>query len=134
MRRPQPAAPARAITLLQRKAGKPGAGLGKTTGWIHRAALKMKQVEMLAGVNYERIGPHEGALGLFVSFGKEHRDGTVIACDTIVMCAGQEPLRELQAPLAAAGVALHLIGGALEAGELDAKRAIDQGTRLAANL
>ena len=94
----------------------------------------MKNVEMLAGVNYERIGPHEGALGLFVSFGQARRDGTVIACDTIVLCAGQEPLRELQPPLAAAGVALHLIGGAFEAGELDAKRAIDQGTRLAAAL
>ena len=87
---------------------------------------------MLAGVNYERVGAHEGALGLFVSFGKERRDGAVIACDTVVLCAGQEPLRELQAPLAAAGVKLQLIGGAFEAGELDAKRAIDQGTRLAA--
>jgi 2,4-dienoyl-CoA reductase (NADPH2) len=132
--RAAPTEPARQVTLLQRKAGKPGAGLGKTTGWIHRSTLKMKRVEMLAGVNYERIGPHEGALGLFISFGPERRDGTVIPCDTIVLCAGQEPLRELQAPLAAAGVALHLVGGAFEAGELDAKRAIDQGTRLAANL
>ena len=130
--RPQPAAPAREVTLLQRKPGKLGAGLGKTTGWIHRSALKMKQVEMLAGVNYERIGPLDGALGLFVSFGSGRRDSTVIACDTIVLCAGQEPLRELEAPLAAAGVKLQLIGGACEAGELDAKRAIDQGTRLAA--
>jgi 2,4-dienoyl-CoA reductase (NADPH2) len=132
--RPAPSAPARAVTLLQRKAGKLGAGLGKTTGWIHRSALKMKQVDMVAGVNYERIGPHEGALGLFVTFGKERRDGTVIACDTIVLCAGQEPLRELQAPLTAAGVKLQLIGGAFEAGELDAKRAVDQGTRLGATL
>jgi 2,4-dienoyl-CoA reductase (NADPH2) len=132
--RAAPTEPARQVTLLQRKAGKPGAGLGKTTGWIHRSTLKMKRVEMLAGVNYERIGPHEGALGLFISFGPERRDGTVIPCDTIVLCAGQDPLRELQAPLAAAGVALHLVGGAFEAGELDAKRAIDQGTRLAANL
>ena len=130
--RPQPTAPAREVTLLQRKPGKLGAGLGKTTGWIHRSALKMKQVEMLAGVNYERIGPLDGALGLFVSFGSDRRDSTVIACDTIVLCAGQEPLRELAAPLAAAGVKLQLIGGACEAGELDAKRAIDQGTRLAA--
>ncbi|MES2957199.1 MAG: NADPH-dependent 2,4-dienoyl-CoA reductase [Pseudomonadota bacterium] len=129
-----PSAPARQVTLLQRKAGKLGASLGKTTGWIHRSALKMKRVEMLDSVNYERIGPHEGALGLFVTFGKEHRDGTVIACDSIVLCAGQEPLRELQEPLAAAGIKLHLIGGAFEAGELDAKRAIDQGTRLAAAL
>jgi 2,4-dienoyl-CoA reductase (NADPH2) len=129
-----PAAASRQVTLLQRKAGKLGAGLGKTTGWIHRSALKMKQVEMVAGVNYERIGPHDGALGLFLSFGTERRDGTVIACDTVVLCAGQEPLRELQAPLTEAGVKLHLIGGAFEAGELDAKRAIDQGTRLAATL
>ena len=132
--RAEPAPPARRVTLLQRKTGKPGAGLGKTTGWIHRAALKMKHVEMLAGVNYERIGALDGALGLYVSFGEQRRDATVIACDTIVLCAGQEPLRELQAPLAAAGVPVHLIGGAHEARELDAKRAIDQGTRLAATL
>jgi 2,4-dienoyl-CoA reductase (NADPH2) len=132
--RAEPAAPARQVTLLQRKAGKLGAGLGKTTGWIHRAALKMKGVEMLAGVHYERIGPHLGGLGLFVSFGEQRRDATVIECDSIVLCAGQEPLRDLQAPLAAAGLPVHLIGGALEAGELDAKRAIDQGTRLAAAL
>jgi 2,4-dienoyl-CoA reductase (NADPH2) len=129
---PSPAA--RQVTLLQRKAGKIGAGLGKTTGWIHRTTLKMKGVDMLAGVNYERIGPHAGALGLFVTFGNERRDGTVIACDSIVLCAGQEPLRDLQAPLAAAGVTAHLIGGAFKSGELDAKRAIDQGTRLAAVL
>jgi 2,4-dienoyl-CoA reductase (NADPH2) len=132
--RPQPAPPAREVTLLQRKAGKPGAGLGKTTGWIHRAALKAKKVQMLAGVHYERIGPLDGALGLFVTFGEQRRDGTVIACDTIVLCAGQEPQRELLAPLQAAGLAVHLIGGADEARELDAKRAIDQGTRLAATL
>ena len=130
--RPAPTAAAREVTVLQRKPGKLGAGLGKTTGWIHRSALKMKKVEMIAGVNYERIGPLDGALGLFVSFGSDRRDSTVIACDTIVLCAGQEPLRELEAPLAAAGVKLRLIGGAFEAGELDAKRAIDQGTRLAA--
>jgi 2,4-dienoyl-CoA reductase (NADPH2) len=108
--------------------------LGKTTGWIHRSALKMKSVEMVAGAHYERIGPHEGALGLFVTFGEARRDGDVIACDSIVLCAGQEPLRELHAPLIAAGMRAHLIGGAFEAGELDAKRAIDQGTRLAATL
>ena len=132
--RAEPAAAARQVTLLQRKAGKLGAGLGKTTGWIHRSALKMKNVEMVAGVNYESIGPHAGALGLFISFGPQRRDGTVIACDSIVLCAGQEPLRELQAPLQAAGATVRLIGGAFEAGELDAKRAIDQGTREAAAL
>ncbi|QTN23017.1 NADPH-dependent 2,4-dienoyl-CoA reductase [Rhizobacter sp. AJA081-3] len=128
--RAQPAAPARKVTLLQRKAGKLGKGLGKTTGWIHRAALQMKQVEMIGGVNYERIGPQ----GLFVTYGEKRQDGQLIECDTIVLCAGQEPLRELEAPLRAAGVPVHLIGGAHEASELDAKRAIDQGTRLAASL
>jgi 2,4-dienoyl-CoA reductase (NADPH2) len=118
------------VTLLQRKPGKLGRGLGKTTGWIHRAALLMKQVEMVAGVNYERITPE----GLWLTHGPERKDGQLIECDTIVLCAGQEPLRALQAPLQAAGVAVHLIGGADAAGELDAKRAIDQGTRLAAAL
>ncbi len=132
--RAQPAPAAREVTLLQRKAGKLGAGLGKTTGWIHRAALKMKNVQMVSGVNYERIGRHDGALGLFITHGEQRRDGDVIACDSIVLCAGQEPLRELQAPLQAGGMTVHLIGGAHEAGELDAKRAIDQGTRLAATL
>ncbi len=128
--RARPSPPARKVTLLQRKAGKLGKGLGKTTGWIHRAALLMKNVEMIGGVNYERITPE----GIVVSYGEQRKDGQLIECDTIVLCAGQEPLRELQAPLAAAGVAVHLIGGADEAGELDAKRAIDQGTRLAAQL
>jgi 2,4-dienoyl-CoA reductase (NADPH2) len=128
--RARPAPPVRRVTLLQRKPGRPGKSLGKTTGWIHRAALKMKDVEMIGGVNYERITPQ----GLFVSFGEQRRDGQLIECDTIVLCAGQEPQRELQAPLAAAGMTVHLIGGADRAAELDAKRAIDQGTRLAARL
>ena len=128
--RPAPDAPTRQITLLQRKAGKPGAGLGKTTGWIHRAALKMKNVDMLASVNYEQITPE----GLWVSYGEQRKDAQLIEADTIVLCAGQEPLRELEAPLKAAGVSVHLIGGALEAGELDAKRAILQGTQLACQL
>ena len=128
--RAEPAPPARRITLLQRKTGKPGAGLGKTTGWIRRAALKMKSVEMLAGVNYEAITPE----GLFISFGPDRKDGTLLEVDHIVLCAGQEPLRDLLEPLRAAGVATHLIGGADEASELDAKRAIDHGTRLAAAL
>ncbi len=128
--RPAPEAPTRQITLLQRKAGKPGAGLGKTTGWIHRAALKMKNVDMLASVNYEQIT----AEGLWVSYGEKRADAQLIEADTIVLCAGQEPLRELEAPLRAAGVNVHLIGGALEAGELDAKRAILQGTKLACTL
>jgi 2,4-dienoyl-CoA reductase (NADPH2) len=127
---PQPAPPARQVTLLQRKSGKPGRGLGKTTGWIHRAALQMKQVQMIGGVHYERITPQ----GLWVSIGEKRKEQRLIECDTVVLCAGQEPLRELQAPLQAAGVNVHLIGGAHEAAELDAKRAIDQGTRLAARL
>jgi 2,4-dienoyl-CoA reductase (NADPH2) len=126
----RPAPPAREVTLLQRKAGKPGRGLGKTTGWIHRAALQMKQVRMIGGVNYERITSE----GVVVTYGESRSDRQLIACDTVVLCAGQEPLRELHAPLSAAGVPVHLIGGAHEAGELDAKRAIDQGTRLAASL
>jgi 2,4-dienoyl-CoA reductase (NADPH2) len=136
--RGQPEAAAREVLLLQRKPGKHGSTLGKTTGWIHRAALKMKNVELLSGVNYERIGPVEdpsepsGRIGLAVTYGEGRKDGQVLAVDTIVLCAGQEPLRELQAPLLAAGIKVHLIGGAHEAGELDAKRAINQGTRLAA--
>ncbi|MEI6027547.1 MAG: NADPH-dependent 2,4-dienoyl-CoA reductase [Betaproteobacteria bacterium] len=127
---PRPSPPARQVTLLQRRSGKPGRGLGKTTGWIHRAALQMKQVQMIGGVHYERITPQ----GLLVSIGEKRREQRLIECDTVVLCAGQEPLRELQAPLQAAGVSVHLIGGAHEATELDAKRAIDQGTRLAARL
>jgi 2,4-dienoyl-CoA reductase (NADPH2) len=120
---------ARQITLLQRKPGKHGSTLGKTTGWIHKAQMKMKKVEMLAGVNYEKIVPG----GLLITYGEKRDNGTVLEADTIVLCAGQVPLRDLQEPLAKAGVRVHLIGGAFEAGELDAKRAIDQGVRLAAN-
>jgi 2,4-dienoyl-CoA reductase (NADPH2) len=122
--------PARHVYLLQRKATPLGKGLGKTTGWIHRAALRMKRVEMIGGVNYERVDER----GLHVSFGAAREKPTLIEVDTVVLCAGQEPLRELAAPLEAAGVRTHLIGGADVAAELDAKRAIDQGTRLAARL
>jgi 2,4-dienoyl-CoA reductase (NADPH2) len=128
--KPEVAPPARQVTLLQRKATSIGKGLGKTTGWIHRAALKKKKVEMIAGVNYEGID----AKGLHISYGEKHENPTLIECDTIVLCTGQEPLQELVAPLEAAGVKTHLIGGAFEAGELDAKRAIDQGVRLAYSL
>nr|WP_281414949.1 NADPH-dependent 2,4-dienoyl-CoA reductase [Azospirillum picis] len=128
--RPHAAPPAREVVLLQRKPGKPGAGLGKTTGWIHRAQLKMKGVTALAGVNYERIDDE----GLTISFGEGREKPRTLAVDSIVLCTGQEPLRELQAPLEAAGVAVHLIGGADVAAELDAKRAIAQGMRLAASL
>lgn len=128
--RAQATPPAREVTLLQRKAAPLGKGLGKTTGWIHRATLKMKQVKMIGGVNYERID----AQGLHVSHGEQRTDPEVIEADTIVLCAGQEPQRALYGPLKAAGQSVHLIGGAELAAELDAKRAIDQGARLAARL
>ena len=126
----QPEPPARQVTLLQRKASKVGKGLGKTTGWIHRAALKMKNVQMVGGVNYERID----AKGLHVSFGEARENPTLIEADTIVLCAGQEPQRDLADALEQAGITAHVIGGADVAAELDAKRAIDQGSRLAAKL
>lgn len=127
---PQPSAPARQVTLLQRKAEKPGKRLGKTTGWIHRASLMMKDVQMKAGVNYERID----AEGLHISYGEARERPEVIACDTVVLCAGQVSERSLADALEAKGVSCHVIGGADVAAELDAKRAIDQGTRLAASL
>jgi 2,4-dienoyl-CoA reductase (NADPH2) len=124
---PQPHAPARAITLVQRKPGKPGKGLGKTTGWIHRAALAARNVQMLGGMEYRRITDN----GLVVA-----QDGveTLLPADTVVLCTGQEPLRDLLEPLQATGARVHVIGGADHAGELDAKRAIDQGAQLAAGL
>ncbi|KQO19358.1 NADPH-dependent 2,4-dienoyl-CoA reductase [Acidovorax sp. Leaf78] len=127
---PHATPPARQVTLLQRKKGKLGGGLGKTTGWIHRTVLKMKDVQMVGGVNYERIADE----GLLVSYGDKREDPTWIACDTVVLCAGQVPLASLAQALEAQGRKPHLIGGALEAGELDAKRAIDQAARLAARL
>ncbi|AXI56348.1 NADPH-dependent 2,4-dienoyl-CoA reductase [Sulfitobacter sp. JL08] len=127
---PKPEAPARAVTLLQRKAEKPGKRLGKTTGWIHRAALNMKGVRMMGGVNYESVEPG----GLMVSFGEARENPTLIEADTIVLCAGQLPERSLADELIAKGMSCHVIGGADVAAELDAKRAIDQGTRLAATL
>ncbi|SEK70879.1 2,4-dienoyl-CoA reductase (NADPH2) [Roseovarius azorensis] len=127
---PRPEPPARSVTLLQRKAERPGKRLGKTTGWIHRAALRMKGVEMIGGVNYERID----AEGLHVSFGEARERPTLIAADTVVLCAGQLSERGLADALRAQGVSAHVIGGADVAAELDAKRAIDQGTRLAAAL
>ena len=127
---PKPDAPVREVTLLQRKTQKLGKNLGKTTGWIHRAALQMKNVKMIGGVNYERID----AEGLHVSYGEARENPTLIAVDTVVMCAGQVPERSLADALIAAGRTCHVIGGADVAAELDAKRAIDQGTRLAATI
>ncbi|PKO62660.1 MAG: 2,4-dienoyl-CoA reductase, partial [Betaproteobacteria bacterium HGW-Betaproteobacteria-18] len=117
----------RKIYLLQRKTGKVGDGLGKTTGWIHRTSLKNRHVEMLAGVTYRRIDD----AGLHITVNGEER---TLVVDNVVICAGQEPQRELQAELQAAGLQVHLIGGADEAAELDAKRAIKQGLELAVAL
>jgi len=125
--KPRPEPPAREVWLLQRTPGKPGARLGKTSGWVHRAALKAKQVRMLGGVEY--LGVDEGGLKILIE-GIEQ----VLPVDHIVVCAGQEPRRDLHAELLAAGRGARLIGGADVAAELDAKRAIDQGSRLAAQL
>ena len=124
---PQPDPAKRQVVLLQRKAEKLGKRLGKTTGWIHRAGLAMRGVEMRGGVTYDRIDSN----GLHVTV-----DGAaqVIECDNVVLCAGQVPDRSLVDALAAKGITCHVIGGADVAAELDAKRAIDQGTRLAATL
>lgn len=123
----QPAPSPREIYLLKRSTGKHGKGLGKTTGWIHRASLHMKAIKMLSSVIYHKVDD----AGLHISVGDAHQ---VLDVDHVVVCAGQESLRELIAPLEAAGARLHVIGGAEKAVQLDAKRAIDQGARLAAKL
>ncbi|MFA7291933.1 MAG: NADPH-dependent 2,4-dienoyl-CoA reductase [Rhodocyclaceae bacterium] len=117
----------RKVFLLQRKESKVGDGLAKTTGWIRRTLLKKRGVTMIPGVSYERIDD----AGLHITVGGEAK---TLPVDTIVVCAGQESRRELKAPLEAAGIPVTLIGGADVASELDAKRAIDQGTRVAAAL
>ncbi len=118
---------ARQVWLLQRKTSKPGAGLGKTTGWIHRAALQKRNVKMLAGCDYQKIDD----AGLHLTVNGEEQ---LLPVDTIIICAGQEPRRDLEEGLKALGKNPHLIGGADVAAELDAKRAIDQGLRLAVTL
>ncbi|MFI8511859.1 FAD-dependent oxidoreductase [Streptomyces sp. NPDC085460] len=127
LRTPERNAPPRQVHLLQRKTTKVGAGLGKTTGWIHRTELKHRGVAMVAGVSYDRIDDE----GLHLTVDGEAQ---LLPVDTIVLCSGQEPRRSLYEELVAAGRTAHLIGGADVAAELDAKRAIDQGTRLAAAL
>jgi 2,4-dienoyl-CoA reductase (NADPH2) len=124
---PERPAPPRSVHLLQRKTSKVGAGLGKTTGWIHRTELKHRGVTMVPGVRYDRIDD----AGLHVTV-----DGTstVLPVDTVVLCTGQDPRRDLYDELLAAGRSVHLIGGADVAAELDAKRAIKQGTEVAAAL
>ena len=129
----KPGASAREVFLLQRTRGKLGAGLGKTTGWIHRANLTKKGVTMIGGVTYERVD--DAGLHVSVQKGKGKdapRERLTLDVDHVVLCAGQDKLDSLVAPLAAAGVRAFVVGGAERAGELDAKRAIDQGTRLAA--
>lgn len=119
-------APAREVTMFQRTEGKVGAKLGKTTGWIHRTTLKMKKVKMIAGVEYTKIDD-EG-----LHYIDKNKMPQVLICDNVVVCAGQLSQRELEQPLKDLGKTVHVIGGAYEAGELDAKRAINQAARLAA--
>ncbi|MBN8220807.1 MAG: FAD-dependent oxidoreductase, partial [Spirochaetes bacterium] len=117
----------RHITMFKRSKGKFGGTLGKTTGWVHKITLEERGVEQLSNVTYEKVddaGLHYGLKG----------EVKVLPVDTIVVCAGQEPLRELEAGLVAKGIRPHIIGGAKEAGELDAKRAIAEGAELGARL
>jgi 2,4-dienoyl-CoA reductase (NADPH2) len=127
---PIPAPPAREVYLLQRTKGPQGRRLGKTSGWVHRASLKAKGVTQLSAVNYERIDDD----GLHISFGPGRERRQVLAVDNVVICAGQEPVRDLEDGLRGYGIEPHVIGGAALAAELDAKRAIKQGTELAARL
>jgi len=124
---PCPAAPERQVWLLQRSAGRPGARLNKTTGWVHRATLKARRVEMLGNVAYQRFDDE----GLHVTVDDQPR---LLPVDNVVVCAGQEADRRLADALAGNGIPVHVIGGADVAAELDAKRAIDQGTRLACRI
>jgi 2,4-dienoyl-CoA reductase (NADPH2) len=114
----------RQVYLLQRTPGRIGARLGRTSGWVHRASLARKQVTQLAGVRYERIDDD----GVHIEVHGERR---TLAVDSVIVCAGQEPRRDLRDALERGGASVHLVGGADRAVELDAKRAIDQATRLA---
>ena len=127
---PIPLPPAREVYLLQRTKGAQGRGLGKTSGWVHRASVKAKGVQQLSGVNYEKIDD----AGLHISFGSDRSGARVLEVDNVVICAGQESVRDLEDGLRQAGIEPHIIGGAAVAAELDAKRAIRQGTELAAKL
>ena len=124
---PKPRTPIREVTLVQRKTTPIGIGLGKTSGWAHRAVLKQSGVEQVSGATYDRVDD----AGLHVTVDGEPR---VLDVDHVVLCAGQESVRDLYDDLVDAGAEPHLIGGADVAAELDAKRAIEQGTRLAAAL
>ena len=124
---PNPEKSPREIFLLKRSGGKHGKGLGKTTGWIHRASLAMKQVKMLSNVSYEKVDDK----GFHISIdGKAE----VLDVDNVIICAGQEPLRELYDQLQNSGITTHIIGGAKEAAELDAKKAIYEASHLAASI
>jgi len=123
-RKPSPARSPREIVLLQRKTSRPGEGLGKTTGWIHRTTLLARGVKMVSGVQYQRIDDE----GLHIIVNGEPQ---CLAVDNIIICAGQEPRRELAEPLREMGKKVHIIGGADVATEIDARRAIAQGTHLA---
>ncbi len=125
LRKAEPLASPRAIFLLKRSSGKHGKNLGKTTGWIHRSSLKMKGVHNIANATYHKVDDE----GFHISVGKERQ---VLEVDNVVICAGQEPLRELHDDLKAAGQNVHLIGGADVAAQLDAKRAIKQASELVA--
>ncbi|WP_308368062.1 MULTISPECIES: NADPH-dependent 2,4-dienoyl-CoA reductase [unclassified Microbulbifer] len=127
LKAPAPVTAPRQVILLQRKTSKVGAGLGKTTGWIHRTSLKHRAVQMIPGAEYEKIDDR----GLHIRVADEQQ---LLEVDNIVICAGQEPSRELYNALLDTETKVHLIGGADEAAELDAKRAIDQGSRLAAEI
>ena len=128
---PQPETSPRKVYLLQRKPSKPGKGLGKTTGWVHRVALRQREVDMIPGVTYRRIDDEGLHISVQTEKGSEDR---VLAVDNVVLCTGQEPFRDLAEQLEARGMKAHLIGGADVAAELDAKRAIKQGTEVAASL
>ena len=132
--KPRPTPAARTVYLVQRKSGRQGKSLGKTSGWVHRATVKMKGVEQISGASYDKIDD----AGLHLSFAPKEEGGErttrVLDVETVVVCAGQESVRELVDPLTVAGVSTHVIGGADVAAELDAKRAIRQGTEVAASI
>jgi 2,4-dienoyl-CoA reductase (NADPH2) len=123
----KPRTPVREVTLLQRKTTPIGIGLGKTSGWAHRAVLRQSGVEQVSGVVYDRVDD----AGLHVTVDGSPR---TLDVDHVVLCAGQESVRGLYDELVGTGTSVHLVGGADVAAELDAKRAIEQGTRVAAAL
>ena len=127
----QPEKSPREVVLLQRKTSRIGKDLGRTTGWVHRASLRAKGVEQIAGVaEYERIDDD----GLHIALGEDGAEKRVLDVDTIVVCAGQESVRDLAEPLERRGIRVHVVGGADVAAELDAKRAIRQGTEVATRI